>query len=59
MKSCWLIEFVDGHKVIISESLYKEEVKRDFNGRKVLCESHWFDFETCRKRNHGVLYTGF
>jgi hypothetical protein len=59
MESCWLIEFIDGHKVIISESIYKEENERNFNGRKVLCESHWFDFKACRERNKGVLYAGF
>lgn len=55
MESCWLIEFKDGHKIIISESLYKEEQKRNFANRPVLVESHWFDIEACRVRNEGVL----
>ena len=28
MESCWLINFEDGHRMIISEELYKEEVKK-------------------------------
>lgn len=59
MESCWLIEFKDGHKIIISETLYKKENERNFGGRAVLVESHWFDYETCRKKNRGVLVSGF
>ena len=59
MESCWLIEFKDGDKMIISESIYQEENVRNFGGREVLCEQHWFDYETCRKRNRGVLVVGF
>lgn len=44
IESCWFIEFVDGHKVIISEELYKQEVERNWAGRPRLVEEHWFDF---------------
>jgi hypothetical protein len=57
--SCWLIEFKDGHKVIISEELYKQEVERNWAGRPRLVEEHWFDFRKCRERNRGVLCAGF
>ncbi len=55
-KSCWLIEFESGHKVIISEELYEAEVKRNWAGERVLYEAHWYNIEECRKRNRGVLY---
>ncbi len=54
MESCWLIEFKDGCKMIISEELYKYELERNFADRKRVSEQHWFDFELCRKRNRGV-----
>ncbi|WP_025909288.1 hypothetical protein [Priestia flexa] len=54
MNSCWLIEFKDGHKIIISESLYIEEEKRNFDNRQVLVEQHWFDYEVCKERNRGI-----
>ena len=59
IESCWLIEFKDGHKVIISEELYKQEVERNWAGRPRLVEEHWFDFRKCRERNSGVLCAGF
>lgn len=55
-KSCWLIEFESGHKVILSEELYEEEVERNWAGDRVLSETHWPNIEECRKRNRGVLY---
>jgi len=54
MESCWLIEFKDGYKVIISEEYYEEEVKRNWAGREVICMAHWFSLKTCRERNRGV-----
>ena len=55
-KSCWLIEFVDGQKIIISEELYAYEVLRNWAGRKRLYEAHWYSFKACRERNKGVRY---
>ena len=54
MESCWLIEFVDGYKVIISEEYYKKEVKRNWAGRERMCEAHWFSVKLCREKNRGV-----
>jgi len=54
MTSCWLIRFKDGHKIIISEERYKEEVKRNWAGRERNCEEHWFDVRKCVKQNDGV-----
>lgn len=51
---CWLIEFKNGYKIILSESVYAEEVARNFSGKEVLCEQHWFDIRTCLDRNRGV-----
>lgn len=59
MESCWLIEFKNGYKVILSEYVYQKEQERNYNGQEVLCESHWFDYKTCRERNRGVLVVGF
>ena len=53
-RSCWLIEFEDGRKMIISEDLYKEGVERNWAGRKRIDEQHWFDYEQCRQRNRGL-----
>jgi len=58
MESCWLIEFKDGHKIIISEELYKQEEERNWAGRKRLCEEHWFDIRKCRERNRGINILG-
>ncbi len=55
-KSCWLIEFESGHKVILSEELYKAVVERNWAGDRVLSEAHWHNIEECRKRNRGVVY---
>jgi hypothetical protein len=55
METCWLVEFEDGHKIIISEELHKQEVERNWAGRKRKYEAHWFNLEECRKRNRGVL----
>jgi len=55
MESCWLIEFLDGAKMILSEKMYEFEQKRNFANRKILYESHWFDLQKCRERNRGVL----
>jgi hypothetical protein len=57
--SCWLIEFEDGRKMIISEGLYKSEIERDWAGRLRKYEAHWFDFEECRKKNRGLPCFGF
>ncbi len=54
MKSCWLIEFEDGQKIIISEELYKKEETRKWAGRNRIVEEHWFSAETCIKRNPGL-----
>lgn len=55
-ESCWLIKFVSGHKVILSEELYEAGVERNWAGDCVLSEAHWPNIEECRKRNRGVLY---
>ena len=57
-ESCWLIEFEDGYKMIISEELYKMEVERNWGGRLIKCEAHWFDVSKCRSKNRGVAYFG-
>ena len=59
MESCWLIRFKDGHRMIISEELYKQEVARDWSGRARLVEEHWFDIKKCREKNQGIHYYGF
>lgn len=59
MESCWLAEFKDGHRIIISEELYKKEVERNWAERPLLCLEHWFDVEKCRERNRGVPAYGF
>jgi hypothetical protein len=55
-KSCWLIEFESGYKVILSEELYETGFERNWAGDRVLSEAHWHNIEECRKRNRGVLY---
>ena len=55
-KSCWLIEFESGRKVILSEELYKAGVDCNWAGDRVLSEAHWHSVEECRKSNRGVLY---
>lgn len=57
--SCWLIEFTDGHKIIVSEELYGQEKDRNWAGRSRLVEQHWFDFRKCRERNRGIGIYGF
>ena len=59
MESCWLIEFEDGYKMIVSEELYKAEEACNWAGRKRKVEGHWFSYETCRMRNRGVPVFGF
>lgn len=56
--SCWLIEFTDGQKMIISEEYYLFEVTRNFAGKDVLVKEHWFDIVTCLKRNRGIPWYG-
>jgi len=58
MESCWLIEFADGCKMIISEEYYKEEVKRNWAGRARRYEAHWFNVKLCREKNRGVRCFG-
>jgi hypothetical protein len=58
MESCWLIEFRNGYRMIISEELYEQEKKEDFGGRPILVEQHWFVFEVCRKKNRSVPVFG-
>ncbi len=59
MESCWLINFEDGQKVIISEELYKLEASRRWGSRARTSEEHWFDLKRCRAMNRGILYAGF
>ena len=59
MESCWLIRFKDGHKMIISEELYKQEEERNWAGGERLVEEHWFDVRKCRERNRGIGIYGF
>jgi hypothetical protein len=54
VKSCWLIEFEDGTKMIISEEFYKQEQDRNWAGKRVACEQHWFIADMCLKRNRGI-----
>ena len=56
-ESCWLIEFEDGYKVIVNEEIYKFEEERNWAGRKVLCEEHWFNIKKCIDKNRGVPRT--
>jgi hypothetical protein len=56
--SCWLIEFEDGAKLIMSEAYYAEEKERNFAGRKILVEAHWHSIKACRFRNRGVFHVG-
>lgn len=54
--SCWLIEFDDGSKIILSEYMYKQECDRNWKGRKRNYEAHWFSLENCRNRNRGIMF---
>lgn len=56
--SCWLIEFEDGAKLIMSEEHYAKEKEHNFSGRKILVESHWYSVKECRFRNRGVFHVG-
>jgi len=47
MESCWVINFDNGNKIILSEKMYqryqrylKETPKED-----IVCEEHWFDMD--------------
>jgi hypothetical protein len=56
---CWMIEFADnGQKMIIGEELYKKEVERNWAGRPLLYEAHWFDINECHRRNRGIPHFG-
>jgi len=56
-ESCWLVEFEDGYKVILNEEIYKKNEERKWDGRKVLCEEHWFNIKKCIDKNRGVPMT--
>jgi hypothetical protein len=59
MMSCWLIEFENGHKMIISENLYRQGyAQKEVAINKVLIESHWFNAEQCLKRNPEIAHIG-
>lgn len=58
-ESCWLIEFEDGHKRILSEKQYTKEKAHNFAGRRRKWEQHWFRFEECKTANPGVRCFGF
>ena len=58
MESCWLINFEDGQKAIISEELYEFEASRNWGGRARISEEHWFSLSECRRKNQGVLCAG-
>lgn len=53
-QSCWLIEFEDGYRIIISEERYKKEEEHNWAGKKILCKQHWFNARKCIERNRGV-----
>ena len=59
MDTCWLIEYKDGSKVILSEKQNQEcqvKIKNDIKNGNVLVISHWFDRATCMERNNGCIY---
>ena len=58
LESCWLIEFDNGQKVIISEEVYEIETKRNWLGRKRTIEAHWFIYSQCKQRNPGIQCVG-
>ena len=53
MKSCWLINFKNGNKVILSENAYKK-YKAETPKDDVESEEHWFTMEECIKKNSDV-----
>lgn len=50
MKSGWLIEYKDGHQVILTEERY-EQYKEDRDFEVIVWEEHWFDIEVCKAKN--------
>ncbi len=54
MKSCWLINFKNGDKVILSENMYKERYLKGTPRDTVSSEEHWFLMDECIKQNPDV-----
>lgn len=51
-ESCWLIEYSNGFKVIMSEQQYKQQSEDKLLDRdNILIESHYFDIDICKHRN--------
>lgn len=50
--SCWLIEYNSGEKFIVSEELYKQfSEEKALDKDNIICESHYFDIDICKRRN--------
>lgn len=54
MKSCWLINFKNGYKVILSEEMYNGKYKNETPVEDVESEEHWFSIERCIEKNSEV-----
>jgi hypothetical protein len=54
MKSCWLIVFKNGNKVILSEAAYKERYLKETSREEVSSEEHWFLVDECIKNNPDI-----
>ena len=54
MKSCWLIIFKNGNKVILSEAKYKDSYLNETPREEVSSEEHWFLMDECIKNNTDV-----
>lgn len=52
-ESCWLINFKNGYKMILSEAEYLK-YKQKRNVEQIYTEEHWFIMDNCIKKNPSV-----
>ena len=53
-ESCWLINFKNGYKVILSEKVYREKYKKETPVEDIESEEHWFLMSQCIEKNPDV-----
>lgn len=53
-ESCWLINFKNGYKVILSEQMYQGKYKKETPIEDVESEEHWFLMSQCINRNPDI-----
>lgn len=54
MKNCWLINFKNGYKVILSEEKYRKHYLKETPKEEVMSEEHWFEMKNCISNNPEV-----